>query len=263
MRFTRMPGILALAIVASLAVTAQATTIFSDDFESYADTAAMNAVWNNGGSATLDTGLGNPGNSMSHPGTSGSFSGENTNSISFGPIVPVGSEVLSYSADIYDDGTSGNKRVTAGLRAAAAANLVEMGMYNDPTHYSYRTILFGSPNGGGNWAAFADIVDDSGVAIDNAPVEGWHRYNVEITGSSATFTLDLNSDGNINATAVVPVDINPAGFDIIRLGGPSDLSSAGGGANFDNVSLTFIPEPATWLLVCMGGGLAAAIRRRR
>ena len=41
------------------------------------------------------------------------------------------------------------------------------------------------------------------------------------------------------------------------------VSSAGGGANFDNVSLTFIPEPTTWLLVCMGGGLAAAIRRRR
>jgi hypothetical protein len=245
-----------LGLVGILAISASATTIVSEDFESYADTAALGGVWSLG-DGTLDTTLGNGGNSMAHPGTGGSFTGGNTNSLSFAPVLPGPGEVLIYSADIYDDGTSANKRVSAGLRTAAGANLIEMGMYNGPTHYAVRTILFAS--GGSNWVAFDNIVDDLGDPISNSPVEGWHTYTVEITDTQATFTLDLNGDGNINATRVEAVTAS-AGFDIIRLGGPSDVSSLGGGANFDNISLELVPEPSALVLLCLGG---VALARRR
>lgn len=248
-----------LALIVSLGFcsVSLATTIFSDDFESYADTTAMNAVWANGGTATLDPNQGNPGSSLFHPGSAGSFSGGNTNTVSVAGLTPTTANPIVYSADIYDDGTSGNKRVTAGLRAAAGANLFEMGMYNNPSHYAVRVVLPGP-----SWLAFSNIVDDGGSPISNSPVVGWHRYQVTLDGTQATFTLDLGSTGIINATEIVPVAFN-GGFplDQIRLGGPSDFSSAGGGANFDNVSLAVVPEPTTLALL----GIAAvglAVRRR-
>ncbi|MEM8783715.1 MAG: PEP-CTERM sorting domain-containing protein [Planctomycetota bacterium] len=238
--------------------SAGATVIVDEDFESYADTAALGGVWALS-DGTLDTALGNPGNSLSHPGTSGSFSGGNTNSLSFAEVAPTGTDFLAFSVDIYDDGTSSNKRTTAGLRRASpAGNLLELGMYNAPSHYAYRVILFGS--GDPSWAAFENLVDDAGEPIENTPVEGWHTFLAEISETSIELTLDLNGDGNINATASVPISPVDLGFDIVRLGGPSDLSSAGGGANFDNVSLTLVPEPATAALLGLGG--LAMLRRR-
>ncbi len=249
-----MAGVAGAFAVAS----AQAMTIVDEDFESYADTAALGGVWSLG-DGTLDTAFGNPGQSLNHPGTGGSFSGGNTNSLSFPEVIPTGSEVLTFSVDIYDDGTSANKRTTAGLRQASpAANLIEMGMYNNPNHYAYRVILFGA--GDPSWVAFDNLVDDGGSPIVNEPVAGWHTFSADITESSIDFTLDLNGDGNINATASVAIAPVDPGFDIIRLGGPSDLSSAGGGVSFDNVSLVLIPEPGTAALLGLGG--LAMLRRR-
>ena len=124
-----------------------------------------------------------------------------------------------------------NKRLTAGLRSSEPANVFEMGMYNIPSHYAVRTAVPGT-----DWIAFSNIVDDGNTSIANAPVLGWHTFQVVLDGSTATFTLDLHGDGNINATEVVPVvfDTNHP-LDTIRMG--TGLSSAGGGANFDNFLL--------------------------
>lgn len=241
--------VLAALLAVGFPCSALAGTVFSDDFESYADTTAMQAVWGAAGLGTLDAALGNPGQSMAHPG--------GTDNIVTVPVQQASaSNPLIYSADIYDDGTSANKRLTAGLRFSGVANLLEMGMYNSPNHYAVRVVLPGP-----NWVAFSSITDDSGAAIPNAPVAGWHRYQVVLDGSNATFTLDLGSTGIINATEVVAAAWNPAGIDSIRLGGPSSLSSPGGGGNFDNVWLASVPEPTTGLLALLGFAPLAARRR--
>ena len=256
-----MKRTLAIALLWGVApCLATATTIISEDFESYTDTADLGGTWSLG-DGTLDTGFGNPGQSLNHPGTGGSFTGANTNSLGFADIVLNPGDVLTYQADIYDDANSGNERNTAGLRGAGSANIIEMGHYNGPSHYAIRTVLFAS--GSTNWVAFSGLVDDAGNDIDNVPVEGWHTYTAVITDSSVTFTLDLNGDGNINGTLVAPAIQNPNGWNIIRLGGPSDLGSVNGGVSFDNVSLTLvrIPEPSTAFLALLGA--AALVGRRK
>lgn len=233
-----------------LVSSASATTIFSDDFESYADTAAMQAVWGAAGLGTLDAAFGNPGQSMAHPAGSDNI-----------VTVPVqqatASAPLIYTADIYDDGTAANKRLTAGLRFSGVANLLEMGMYNSPNHYAVRAVLPGP-----SWVAFDNITDDGGSSIANEPVVGWHTFQVVLDGTNATFTLDLGSTGIINSTAILPAAWNANGVDSIRLGGPSSLSSPGGGGAFDNVSLVIgtVPEPSTALLALMS--LGAFVGRR-
>lgn len=242
-----------IALLAALAMPALASAgvIFSDDFESYADTTAMQAVWGAAGAGTLDGALGNPGQSMAHPG--------GTDNIVTVPVQQAtAANPLVYTADIYDDGTAANKRLTAGLRFSGVANLLEMGMYNDPNHYAVRAVLPGP-----NWIAFDNIVDDAGTPIDNAPVVGWHRFQLVHDGTNATFTLDLGATGIINSTVVAPAAWNANGVDSIRLGGPSSLSSPGGGGNFDNVSLAIIPEPTSVLLVLGATGGLALVRRRR
>lgn len=238
---------LGCAAVMAFATSANAAVIFEDDFESYADTAAMQAVWGAAGLGTLDNALGNPGQSMAHPGGADNIVTVPVQQASAGnPLV--------YTADIYDDGTSANKRMTAGLRFSGVANLLEMGMYNSPSHYAVRAVLPGP-----NWAAFT-LTDDGGNPINNEPVQGWHRFQLVHDGSNATFTVDLGSTGIINGTLVLPAVWNANGVDSIRLGGPSSLSSPGGGANFDNVKLEIVPEPATLALMGLGG--IAMLRRR-
>ena len=181
------------------------------------------------------------------------------NVTSLAGLKPTASQNVRLSFDIYDSKSSGNKRVSVGLRQeSGTANLFEMGFYNSAPGPFYMFRFIGFPGvtfppeltANAGWYAFNNLVDDAGAPITpptagaNASVKGWHTMAVEFGATSATLTLDLNRDGNINATTVVNytafhTDLS-GGFDRIRIGGPSGVASTGGGALFDNVLLETI-----------------------
>jgi hypothetical protein len=240
---------LALSALLVSVGAASAQILVNEDFESYGDTTGMQANWGNSGLGSLVSTNGNPGNSAFHPGgTVNSWIGS---AIS---VTPSPTEFIRLTADIYDDGTSANKRMTVGFRGGPFP-LFEMGMYNSPAHYALRIVSF---SGSESWVTFPD-----GGGFTNAPVAGWHRFSAEIYDDQTIVTLDLFADGNVDSsyTSVGAASVDP--FTDLRFGGPSNLSSAGGGAWFDNILLekVIIPEPTTFAL----GGLALltlATRRR-
>jgi hypothetical protein len=236
---------------------ASGAVIFSDDFESYANTAAMNAVgaWGDASSTanpgTLATAVGNPGQSMLHPG------GATAKHI-FAETTPTDTSPLVWEFDFFWDG-SGNKRISGGLRdngVGSNAALLELGFYNataEGSGFAYRTALLA---GSTNWHEFPNQT----LASANT----WLNFKATIGASSTLFEVsgDLG-----NSSASVPINSSAITYDILRFGGPSDLSSAGGGANFDNVSVSVVPEPASHGLLALAAvpalGRRARCRRAR
>jgi hypothetical protein len=248
--FTSWLAMSGLVALATFAGKTSAAVIVSDDFESYANTAQMQANWGNTGLGTLDTGFGNPGQSAQHPGgTVNSWVGSSFS------IAPTGGQRIILTADIYDDATSANERNTVGLRNGANP-LFEMGHYNSTAeHYHVRVL---SMYGNENWVPFSP-----GLWASSGMQAGWNRWQATFTDTSLTVTLDLGADGTIDGTftSLGSPSANP--FVDLRFGGPSNLSSAGGGIHVDNISLVVIPEPATAALIGLAAvGMAFVARRR-
>ena len=224
--------------------------VVSENFDSYADTAAMNVNWGSvGGLGTLDSGFGNGGKSASHPGgTVNSWIG------SAFSITPSASENVVLQFDMYDDYTSTNERITVGLRNGADP-LLEIGHYNGSAeHYHVRVLNFA---GNENWVPLQPGLNASSGAA------GWNRYTATISTTGITVTLDLGANGSVEGTFTSTGAPSANPFTDLRFGGPSNLSSAGGGAWFDNITLSTVavPEPGSLALLGLGG--LAMIRRRR
>ena len=236
-----------LAMIALItAGSAVAAVYIDDDFESYADTAAMQAVWGAAGLGTLDTTNGlSPTQSMAHPaGTDNTFT-------LGADLIPSDTEPVVLRGAIYDDG-AGNKRFSIGMRSLNTFPLFEMGHYNAGEAYYTRTTLF--PGASAGWEPMPGTV---------GKMQGWHTWEATFTGTDITVTLDLMSDGSIDSTRVTTLGAAyTTGLGVVRLGGPSNLSSPGGGGNFDDIYLAQIPEPATMALLGLGGLLLRSRRRR-
>ncbi|QDU57554.1 hypothetical protein [Aeoliella mucimassa] len=179
MRLLRLT-LLALGAVACTSVlmprSLNAATIVMEDFETYADTAAMQANWGVNETATLDTVTGNPGQSASHTG------GAVSSWQSAFSLTPTADESIVLTADIYDDGTSINERMTVGLRNGANP-LFEMGHYNSGAHYSVRILnMYGNEG----WVPISD-----GLIASSGQPAGWNRYEATFTDTSLTVTIDL------------------------------------------------------------------------
>ncbi len=229
-----------------------AVTLLYDDFETYADTTEMNAVWNEGGTGlgTLDTTVGDPSQSMLHPGGT-------TNNRAFTGTDPDDLDPIVWEFDFFDDGSdllteppAPNKRLTSGLRTdaggASLESILEMGRYNNLlvpeggpniSGYGVRTVFIaGDP---ADWVAF---VDGLGQPI---PVEqGWHHFRATISFSQIEFEVDLQKNGSIDGTRTITTSDGGHTYNVVRLGGPSNVSSAGGSGNFDNVIIRtgFVPR---------------------
>lgn len=231
-------------------VTASAQVLVNEDFESYADTTAMQANWDGGGVGVLVNTNGNPGQSAYHPGgTVNSWVGS---AIS---VTPTATQNIVLTADIYDDGTSANERLTVGLRNGANP-LFEMGHYNGTSeHYHVRVLSFAGNDG---WVPIS-----AGLKTSSGQPAGWNRYQATFSLTGLTVTLDLGADGSIDGTFTSLGSPSANAFTDLRFGGPSNLSSAGGPAWFDNILLEVItvPEPTTLGLGALG--IMALVARRR
>lgn len=249
-------GIISVACLPS----SRAQILINETFDSYADTAAMNANWTRvqgaGNVATLDTLLGNPGQSGRHDGTAAA-TGWTGSSIS---VTPTDSAPLRLTADLWYSGAS-NQRNTVGLRNGASP-LFEVGFYNDgalsATGLAVRVLNFAGNN---NWVelkSYGDLGTGGGT-------EQWIRVEATFTGTALALTYDLGANGSVDGS------FNSSGagyanpFNSLRFGGPSALTSATGGFNVDNIKLEVIPEPSTLALTAFGAlslGMLARCRRR-
>lgn len=226
-----------------------AAIVVSEDFDSYADTAAMQANWGAGGLGTLDSALGNGGSSAAHPGGT-----VNSWGTAFS-VMPTATEHVVLTADIFNDGTSTNKRMSVGLRNGANP-LFEMGYYNGTVeHYHVRVLgMYGSEN----WVPLSP-----GLLASAGNNAGWNRFQATFTDTELTVTLDLGADGSIDGTFISAGAPSANPFVDLRFGGPSNLSSGGGGANFDNIVLQTVAVPEPSCLAGLALGCVAFARRRR
>jgi hypothetical protein len=108
-----------------------------------------------------------------------------------------------------------------------------------------------------NWRTSAQGTFNSGVARS----QGWHEFQIVLdpyTGvNDVQFYIDNNLVGTGNRNAAGAGD----SFDEVRLG--ISIKSPGSSFWYDNVSLQAVPEPASGLLLLLGGSLTFLYRRSR
>lgn len=232
-----------VAVLAAAVMPTEAVVIFSDDFESYQNNAQLTALgaWGDNNNASIITSTtlsnsGNPGKALAVSVASGALFSAQHN---FAPnITPTDALPIVWSFDFFDDGV-GNKRVTGGLRSQNASSILEMGRYNNANNgaaaisgYAVRTALIGGPvavPGDAGWFSF----------VGNPTIStGWHRFTAHVRASDVLFEFDRNADGIVDANRVLATTTGGTEiYNVLRLGGPSDVSSPGGGARFDDVFL--------------------------
>ncbi len=231
-------------------LSSQAQVLVNETFD-YADTTAMLANWSGtgsgpGGSLNTTDGLGAP--SGAHDGT-GSVHVWSGSAFS---ITPTDASPLVLSGDLWFSGTGG-QRNTVGLRTGANP-LFEFGFYNQlgANGLSARILNFA---GNENWVQLADY------ASLGAGQDQWIRFEATFTSTTLDIRWDLGADGTWDGLFNSSGAAATGAFSDLRFGGPSGVSSAGGGFLVDNLKLEVVPEPATTAL--LGLGLSSLLIWRR
>jgi len=227
--------------------------IVNEDFESYADTTAMDLKWDNLGTGVgvLVTTNGNSGNSAYHISATSSGATVNQWKGSAFSIAPSLTEKIVLRADIFNiGGTDG--RETIGLRVGT--DIFEMGHYNASPVLQQFGIRVNSIYSNAGYLGFANPTETL----------GWNRFEAIFTTTEVTVTLDLGADGSVDYTIVSSGAPGFIAFNDLRFGGPSGNSSVEP-AWFDNIYMAVeaVPEPSTAALLGISICALIGIRRSR
>ena len=248
-------GLIAL-LVASSTYSAQAVTLFSQNFDSFA----------NGDLATTVPGV-----------TIANFSGDsatisNTQSLSPNNSLLYTSDALG-APDLFFNFASPVTVATTLVNPILniSFSFQKVGDSYDPNIWT----MFGGPNAGfanGNIGLRNDGLNnffgDGGVPGFQSTAQGanWQTVNVAYTftndGTNITgYTGDFTTSGGANSPSfsVIKTGLSIASIDSLRLQFRGDA----GNVYIDNVSITAIPEPSTYALLALGLGAVCFLRRRR
>ena len=269
-------GLLALVGASN---AASAAILVQDNFESYpaqpAPNATFDAAWPIQTAATAPTGgtaitsfiTAGPGTNtskvVSFPANGAGNVGRREQA--FTNTVPTATDAISFSFDFYDAAPTASYRQYAEIyslnenSANALTQLIAVGENNSATA--------GIPTPGGTAATYSTTKYKARVAfgtgggwfnLKTTRTQGWHNFRVVITGTQIDFLVDGVYDTSFtNGGATTGV---AEGFDRVRFS--SGLSSANGGAFFDNFLVqTVVPEPTSALAMVAGGSML--LRRRR
>jgi hypothetical protein len=276
------------AATLALVGSSSGQSIIFDNFDGYADQAAFEAVWAPIGTGTPSSALLSTeqalslSNSIKIPGNTTATAAltqsrnrrtftESGAATLFNPIV--------FSIDFYDvTGTGNPQRNYANLQdtaAPGAANqLISLGLNNsqvgtDSGGNFYMARILGyttvtvDPDGGPNetvvGAGAYFKLNDFGVGLRSA---GWHNLRVVISTDDGVSTDYAFYVDNVLAEFVSNVGASGTlrSYDNIALG--SGLSNGNTAAYIDNVSLSVVPEPASFALFGLGCAALSARRRR-
>jgi hypothetical protein len=235
----RFSWALSMAVVVT-SVAHGDTVILNEDFESYADTTAMQTAW-----ASTDPAVSRIADNSIDPaafpgaGKGAEHLGGAVNILSGfnggNALIPSATQSVRVEADIWENAATANKRVSLGFRGPGS-NIIELGSWNantcDPTVAGCvpGTTAVGGPgfipaNGRGlgarmqlfagftapltvqpNWQYFnlPTELDTSanGVVGVSEVGAGWNHYVATITPTSVTISIDLYRDGLRNTDNV-------------------------------------------------------------
>jgi hypothetical protein len=272
---------LAFASLLTAALVAPALAdvdVVVDNFESYADDAAMQAQWVSTTGSTTSTFLfdastaGQPypttgpgavdGKAVIFDGTVGVGSGSVNKWATPFSAVPSATQNVVLSVDLGYDTVINNKKLSVGLRytdGATTQNLIELGFWNQiadppPRNFAHRAILFTSGSGGNNWALYGldpamDQLTEMDIDGGDQNGVGFHRFTATVSLTDVTYGLDLFADGINNLTGLPGLDAQDVvgavatanGFNDLRFGIPSGSgSSTNPLMGIDNVSLRLV-----------------------
>jgi len=254
---------LGLVLVISVS-QASAATIWADNFEGYADTAALSPTYTQVYPTypmLLDTAKGYSSAQSIHFGaTTDNYHARAYFNLPGGPVTPSDAaplklefmvdtdvatyltrqyiELRSYSDGVYNSGT---------LNQLLALGFTSSGV--DTTLVNQR-ILYGTSAGWGNltstYATRATIAD---------PENDWTKLGMIVYGSKIEYYVNDNLDSTKTTSGTYA-------YDSIAVG--SGLSSAGTDVWFDHLTVTIVPEPSSLAFALLGGcGLFIARMRRQ
>jgi len=267
MRTTQFSWALGAAI-ASVASGALAAPIINDNFDTYANQAALEVVWPatvvaNGAVSLTSAQASSAPNSVESP--SNGTSATRRSRATFGDVgISVGQQLV-WSFDYYDANTAILPRQYSNLQDTTAPGntnqLISMGMNNNQAggdnggnYYMARILGYTPEDTGGSSGSYFKLNDFS-VGLRSV---GWHNLKVIIStddGLSTDFAFYVDSVlaetvDNVGTAATIRQ------YDNITIG--SGLSATGG-ANYDNMFLELVPEPTSLAAL----GLAGLLLKRR